>query len=159
MQVTTKVNDSKINAVTDGQAATVRLDTAPEVPIKGIVRKVANFPLPRRWSQAPIEYEIYVDIVEKNPMVRSGLRAKVEVFIEQLDDVIQVPVSCLVERNGQFNVVIKDGDQPLLRAVEIGPNNESMVIIKSGLDEGEMVLVDPDRFRTAQPETETGEDT
>ena len=159
MQVTTKVNDSKINAVTDGQAATVRLDTAPEVPIKGIVRKVANFPLPRRWSQAPIEYEIYVDIVEKNPMVRSGLRAKVEVFIEQLDDVIQVPVSCLVERNGQFNVVIKDGDQPLLRAVEIGPNNESMVVIKSGLDEGEMVLVDPDRFRTAQPETETGEDT
>lgn len=159
MQVATKVNDSKINSVRAGQTALIRLDTAPEVPIKGIVRKVANFPLPRRWSQAPIEYEIFVDVAEKNPMVRSGLRAKVEVFIEQIDDAIQVPVSCLVERNGGFNVVVKNNNQPEMRPVEIGPNNESMVIIKSGLAEGEQVLVDPDRFRTETPVTDQGDDT
>ena len=123
------------------------------------VRKVANFPLPRRWSQAPIEYEIFVDVAEKNPMVRSGLRAKVEVFIEQVDNAIQVPVSCLVERDGGFNVVVKKNNQPEMRPVEIGPNNESMVIIKSGLAEGEQVLVDPDRFRSEPPVTDQGDDT
>ncbi len=159
MQVTTKVNDSKINSIQAGQNALVRLDTAPEMPILGKVRKVANFPLPRRWSQAPIEYEIFVDVVEKNPMVRPGLRAKVEVFIEQEEDVLQVPVSALVERSGQFFVVVKDQGRAELRPVEIGPNNESMVIIRDGLQVGEQVLVDPDEFREVKPAVEAGDDT
>jgi RND family efflux transporter MFP subunit len=159
MQVTTKVNDSKINSIQPGQHALVRLDTAPEVPIRGIVREVANFPLPRRWSQAPIEYEVYVDIVENSDMVRPGLRAKVEVFVEQEEDALQVPVSALVERNRDFYVVVKSGDNAELRPVRIGPNNESMVIIREGLDEGELVLVDPDEFREVNPVENAGSDT
>lgn len=157
MQVTTKVNDSKINSVQAGQKCILRLDTAPEVPIQGVVREVANFPLPRRWSQAPIEYEIYVDVVEENSLVRSGLRAKVEVFIEQIEDAIQVPVSSLVARGNEFYVVIKKDSQAELRSVKIGPNNQSMVVIQSGLQVGEHVLVDPDEFRDARLASGSGE--
>lgn len=157
MQVTTKVNDSKINSVKTDQNCIVRLDTAPEVPINGTVRKVANFPLPRRWSQAPIEYEIYVDILGKNPMVRPGLRAKVEVFIEQIDDAVQVPVSTLVERGNEYYVVVKKQGRPELRQVKIGPNNESMVIIVEGLEVGEHVLVDPDEFRDEKMDSASGD--
>ena len=155
MQVTTKVNDSKINSIRDGQNCIIRLDTAPETPIKGKVRQVANFPLPRRWSQAPIEYEVFVDVVEKNPMVRPGLRAKVEIFIEQVDEAIQVPVSALVERGSDFYVVVKNESQAELRPVQIGPNNESMVIVLDGLNPGEHVLVDPDDFRDKEPVDES----
>lgn len=155
MQVTTKVNDSKINSVKAGQKCIVRLDTAPEMPIAGVVRQVANFPLPRRWSQAPIEYEIYVDIVEKNPMVRPGLRAKVEVFVEQFDSALQVPVSTLVERGKQYYVVVKENERHELRPVEIGVHNESTVVILEGLEEGEQVLVDPKQFREVK-KTDSG---
>ena len=157
MQVTTRVNDSKINSVKAGQNCIVRLDTAPEVPIRGVVRKVANFPLPRRWSQAPIEYEIYVDVVEKNPMVRPGLRAKVEVFIEQVEDAIQVPVSALIERGSDYYVVVKQQSRPELRPVRLGANNESMVIILEGLSVGENVLVDPDEFRDRKNAPDVGD--
>ena len=91
MQVRTKVNDSKINSVQVGNEAIVRLDTAPEVEIRGTVRRVGDFPQPRRWSQAPIEYEVFVDITEKNSLVRPGLRAKVEVFIERLTTLCKFP--------------------------------------------------------------------
>ena len=151
MQVTTKVNDSKINSVHDGQEAIIRLDTAPEVPIKGIVRRVADFPLPRRWSQAPIEYEVYVDVVEKNDLVRPGLRAKVEVFVENHASVVQIPVSALLERGSDYYVVVKgDEGSRELRQVKLGPNNESMVVIQSGIQVDEHVLVDPDGFRDAE---------
>lgn len=152
MQVTTKVNDSKINSVKPGQECIVRLDTAPEVPIKGKVRSVAAFPLPRRWSQAPIEYEVYVDIIEQNEMVRSGLRAKVEVFIERVDEAVQVPVSTLLERGEDYYVVVKHESEHELRRVKIGANNSSTVVILEGLEPDEQVLVDPRQYRDENEE-------
>ncbi len=147
MQVIAKVNDSKINSVQTGQLVTVRLDTAPEVPISGVVRKVADFPLPRRWSQAPIEYEVFVDITEENELVRTGLRAKAEVFVERIDDAVMAPVSSIIEKNGSYFAVVVEGAERELRSITIGPNNESHVVITSGLQPGEQVLVDPDAFR------------
>ncbi len=147
MQVTTRVNDSKINAVRPGQEAIIRLDTAPETPIRGVVSKVADFPEPRRWSQAPIEYEVFVDITEKNELIRPGLRAKVEVFVESVPDSVQVPVSSLVERDAAWFVVVKRGNEHELRPVDIGSHNESTVVILDGLDVDEQVLVDPDKYR------------
>ena len=49
MQVNAKVNDSKINKVKKGQRVEVRVDTSPETPIAGVVRRVSSFPLPRRY--------------------------------------------------------------------------------------------------------------
>ncbi len=159
MQVTAKVNDSKINSVGQGQPAIIRLDTAPETPIQGKIRKVASFPDPRRWSQAPIEYSVYVDIVEKSDLVRPGLRAKVEIFTESISDVVQVPVSALIDQNDSFFVIVQEGSDYQLRPVQIGPNNESLVVITGGLDIGEKVLVDPDGYRDLLKELPAADDT
>jgi multidrug efflux pump subunit AcrA (membrane-fusion protein) len=147
MQVNAKVNDSKINKVEAGQLVDVRVDTAPETPIKGKVRRVSRFPLPRRYYQAPIEYEVFVDITEDSPLIRGGLRGKVEIFVEKLDNVIQCPVSSLVLRNDRHFVIVKNGPSIEARPVEIGSNNEKFVVVKNGLTPGDMVLVDGDNYR------------
>ena len=147
MQVKTTVNDSKINRVEAGQDTLIRVDTDPETPIAGRVRKVSTFPRPRRWYQAPIEYEVFVDITQQSPLIRSGLRGKVEIFVERIPDVVQAPVSSLVRHKGQFFVLVKSDDHRIEpRPVEIGSNNEKFVIIKAGLDVDEQVLVDADNY-------------
>lgn len=147
MQVTTTVNDSKINRVETGQKAIIRVDTDPEQPIPGRVRKVSTFPQPRRWYQAPIEYEVFVDITEQSELIRSGLRGKVEIFVERIADVIQAPVSSLVRHEDSYFVLVKSDDQRIEpRAVEIGSNNDQFVIIEDGLNEDEQVLVDADNY-------------
>jgi multidrug efflux pump subunit AcrA (membrane-fusion protein) len=152
MQVVARVNDSKVNMVRNGQPAVIRLDTAPDIEIQGTVRKVADFPLPRRWEQAPIEYEVFIDITEKNDLVRTGLRAKAEIFVERIPDAVQVPVSAIIQRGDQYYVVVAAGLEHELREVELGPNNESLAVILSGLEPGQRVLVDPDEFRGEQKE-------
>ena len=147
MQVRTTVSDSKINQVVEEQRALVRVDTDPEKPIAARVRRVGAFPLPRRWYQAPIEYEVFVDIVETSDLIRPGLRGKVEIITERIEDVIQTPVSALLRENDRYFVLVKKGDDLEVRAVEIGSNNEQFVVIKSGVDVGEEVLVDPDPFQ------------
>lgn len=149
MQVNAKVNDSKINKVKAGQRVEVRVDTAPETPIEGVVRRVSSFPMPRRYYQAPIEYEVFVDITEPSPLIRGGLRGKVEIFVERQENVIQAPVSSLLV-NGPENycVIVKTESGAVEpRPVEIGSNNEKFVVIRSGLKPGEQVLVDADNYR------------
>lgn len=147
MQVRATVSDSKINQVEKGQEVLVRVDTDPENPVAGKVRRVSAFPLPRRWYQAPIEYEVYVDIVELSDLIRPGLRGKVEILTEKIPDVIQTPVSSLLREDGRYFVLLKKGDELEVREVEIGSNNEKFAVINSGLDVGELVLIDPDPYR------------
>lgn len=149
MQVKAKVNDSKINKVEEGQRVAVRVDTNPENPIEGRVRRVSPFPLPRRYYQAPIEYEVFIDIVEISPLIRSGLRGKVEVFVERIQDVVQIPVSSLVRKDDEYYVLVKNDSGVVTRKVEIGSNNDRFVIVSQGVSAGEDVIVDADNYRDA----------
>ena len=150
MQVNAKVNDSKINKVKEGQRVEVRVDTAPETPINGVVRRVSSFPLPRRYYQAPIEYEVFVEITEQSPLIRGGLRGKVEIFVERQENAIQAPVSSLlVGGPDSYFVIVKTDSGIASRHVEIGSNNDKFVVIKSGLKPGDVVLVDADNYRDA----------
>ena len=149
MQVRTKVNDSKINQVELGQECLIRVDTDPENPIPGKVSKISSFPMPRRWYQAPIEYEVFVEVVEKNPLIRSGLRAKTEIFVERLQDVIQIPLSSLIKREVQeddYCVFVRKQNRVELRSIQIGSNNDKFVVVTQGLEVGEQVLLDADSY-------------
>ena len=146
MQVRTKVSDSKINSVAVGDDCLIRVDTDPEKPVKGRVKRIASFPLPRRWYQAPIEYEVFVEITEKSELIRPGLRGKVEMFTERIADVVQAPLSSIVRNEDDYFVFIKRGDLVDARKVEIGVNNDRFIIINKGLKVGDKVLVDADNY-------------
>jgi len=97
--------------------------------------------------QAPIEYEVFVEIVEESPLIRPGLRGKVEIFVERLADVTMVPVSSLVRRHGDFYVVVKAESGRLEpRLVSIGTNNEKYIVLMGGVEKGEEVLIDPENY-------------
>jgi multidrug efflux pump subunit AcrA (membrane-fusion protein) len=147
MQVRTKVNDSKINRLEAGDDCMIRVDTDPESPISGQVRQISTFPLPRRWYQAPIEYEVFVDITEPSELIRSGLRAKVEIFTERLADCLQAPLSSLIRHEDDYFVFVKGQRRVDPRKVEIGINNDRFVVITDGLEVGEEILVDADNHR------------
>ena len=147
MQVRTKVNDSKINLVEIGNPVEIRLDSAPDVMIQGRVREVAAFPQPRRWYQAPIEYEVFVDITEQSELVKSGLRAKAKIVVDRQQNVLQIPASSIVRRQGAYYAIVVENNRYVARFVDVGANNDKFVIIKSGLTAGERVLINPEKQR------------
>lgn len=151
MQVRTKVNDSKINRVTVGNECLVRVDTDPEKPVTGEVKRIASFPLPRRWYQAPIEYEVFVEITQQSDLIRPGLRGKVEIFTERIEDVIQAPVSSVVRHEEDYFVFVKSADEVDARKVKIGINNDKFIVVDEGLQPGDQVLVDADGYRQDFP--------
>ena len=80
-----------IGLIKGGENNLVQPQTAGEpILIKGVVREAAKFPLPQRWYQAPIEYEVFVDIVEDNPLIKSGLRAKSRIIVDRQENVRRI---------------------------------------------------------------------
>ncbi len=146
LQVKTNVSESKINLVHPGQSVIIRLDTDQEVVVAGAVRQVSTFPLPRRWFQAPVEYQIVIDITEVNPAVRPGLRAKAEVIVERLESAVQCAVSALIREDDRFFVLVSQKDAIDIRRVEVGPANVKNIVITAGLDPGEKVILDPETY-------------
>ena len=130
-----------------GNPATVFLDADPETPIKAVVREVANFPLPRRWYQAPIEYQVFVDIKDKSPQIKPGLRAKVRIEVDRLQDVVQCPSSSVLKVNERYYAVVRNGTDLEPREIEVGPNNDQFVVVHSGLEVDEEVLINPDKYK------------
>lgn len=149
MQVRATVSESKVNRVRKGQEVQVRLDSAPEVALTGTVRSIASYPLPRRWFQAPIEYEVLIDVTNPTEEVRTGLRAKVEILIERVGQARQAPLSAIVAHpNGRF-VLVRNQQGVAARPVKTSSHNDRFVIIEDGVETGEEVLLDPENYRDA----------
>ncbi|MEM7453993.1 MAG: hypothetical protein AAF456_06510 [Planctomycetota bacterium] len=148
MQVRTRVNGSKINSIGEGCRALIRVDTAPESPVAGVVRHVNKFSEPRRWYQAPIEYQVFVDVTEQSPLIRSGQRGKVEIIIEEIPNAVQVPLSSIVRANESYFVLTRNETDGELTPVpvEIGSNNDKFIVIEDGIEPGQDVVIDGDSF-------------
>ena len=147
MQVRATVNESKIGRVTAGQNVKVRLDSAPDKVFEGEVRSIAAYPLPRRWFDAPIEYEVVVGLVNPGSDVRTGLRAKVEILTETIPSVRQAPISAVIPHADERFVLVRDNGKLVPRAIKTGSNNDRFVIIEEGVEAGEEVLIDPESYR------------
>jgi HlyD family secretion protein len=96
-------------------------------------RKNAKLPLPP-------EQDSQVQL-----LLRPGLLADVEIQVEKLPDVIHVPAQSVFQKNGEFLVYVhgKDGKfEP--RPVKLVKQSESMMVIASGVQAGEIVaMADP----------------
>lgn len=148
MQVTAKINETRIGFIRDGMEATVRLDAFPDLEMKGRVTRVDDLPIPMSFFSAQVkQYNTYVHI--DNPpegMIRPGLTAKVEIHVEQIADTIAVPVVSVIENKGEFYCFVKEDGKIVARWVAIGSSNDINVVIREGLKDGDQLIQNPDPF-------------
>jgi multidrug efflux pump subunit AcrA (membrane-fusion protein) len=76
------------------------------------------------------------------------MSAKVSILSKEIDQALQIPLTAIFRKNGQAYCLVGHTDRNdfSLRALELGPNNLSKVVILKGLKEGESILVNPDSF-------------
>ncbi len=158
MQIDTKISDSKINLVKMDNPVEIVLDVDPDRKIRGTLEKIEPFPYPRRWHGAPIEYGAVIRVLDPPESLRTGQRAKVHIFVAKRKDVLQTPIQSVVERGGKHYCLVKDAAGGWsIQQVALGPNNDSFVVVKEGLDEGQVVAINPDLlWRTIEEELPDG---
>ncbi len=140
-----RVHESSVDKVRPGQRATITVDAFPDKTFQGEVLKVAPLPDSQQGFLNP-DVKVYttkVSMEGSHDSVRPGMSAKVEILVDQLEDVLIVPVQAVAIRESKKMCYVMASNTPQPRAVSTGAFNDTFVEIISGLEEGEQVLLNP----------------
>ncbi|MDG2249711.1 MAG: HlyD family efflux transporter periplasmic adaptor subunit [Gammaproteobacteria bacterium] len=145
MAVKTNIHESAVQRVAVGQKVRVSIDAFPDINLMGVVTKVAVVADSANSFMNP-DLKVYPTTIKIDGIhdwLRPGMSSEVEILVNNLADVVYVPVQAVTYWDEQRVVYVDAGGSPERREVEIGTFSESFIEITSGLREGEKVLLLP----------------
>lgn len=143
MGVKVNVHESQIKKVRIGQPVKVRVDAEPGKELDGRVAELAILPdsSSSRYTPNLKVYPCTIHISGYHPWMKPGMNAKVEIIVDQLADVIYVPVQSVeVEQDHHF-CYISNGGALERREINTGLFNDEFIEVRSGLQGGEAVAL------------------
>ncbi len=143
------VHETEVDKVRAGQPATIVMDAFPDKVLEGEVVEVAPLPDQQRGFLNPDlkVYKARVRIDGTHDFLKSRMSCKVQILVEQLEDVIIVPIQVVSNRVGKkvcYVMTSQGGHQE--RVVRTGLFNDTFVEIIEGLEAGEEVMLNPPLF-------------
>jgi len=152
MKVEIKVHETWIDKIEPNQPARITVAAFTDKTFTGKVLKKA--PLADQTDFLNPDLKVYltdVSIDGTHDALKTGMTADVEVIINELHDVLFVPIQSVTTVE-EKKICYVMGSAVEKREVETGLFNENFVEIKSGLTVGEKVLLNPPKW-TAPEET------
>jgi len=151
MKVEIKIHETWVDKVQPAQQAKITIAAFPDKTFTGKVLKKAPLAAPEEWLNPDLKvYATDVSIDGTHDFLKTGMTAKVEVIIDELKDVISVPIQTVLNSMGKKVCFVLSSSTPEQRQVETGAFNDSFVEIKSGLAEGDKVLLNPPRLTESE---------
>jgi len=139
------IHEASLKKVRLGLPAIITVDALPGKTFFGEVAHIAPLPdAQSMWMNPDLKVyntEVYLD--SNDSSLRTGMSCKTEIVIAQYEDAIYVPVQAVLRIGGSPTVYVSAGESFEPREVEIGLDNNTMVRVTKGLDEGDVVLLAP----------------
>lgn len=145
MQVLIQVHEADIDKVALDLPVIVTVDSRPGESFAGKITEIATVANSANWTdESNKSFKVEVTLAGITGTLRPGVTAKAEVRIETLSAVLQVPLHAIVPENGKNLAFVVHGDVYEEREVEIGKHDSHKVEVRTGLVEGdEVLLYDP----------------
>lgn len=155
MEVEVDVDETDVINVKLGQKAEVKVDAIPDKILNGEVTEIGSsakqsslLPSSASTSREAKDFKVVVTLKNPPPVLKPGLSASTDIIIAEKKNVLRVPISCLVIREGENKkeeegvFVVKDG-KAQFRKIEKGIMGEMEIEILSGLNENDEIIVGP----------------
>jgi len=151
-------NPEQLEVVVDLLSAdAVRVETGQRViiegwggdqPLAGVVCRVEPFGF-TKVSALGIEEQrvnVVIDITESRERwqrLGHGYRVEPRIVLWEATDVLRIPLSALFRQGDRWAVFVEQNRRAVLREVEIGQGNGLEAEVRSGLEQGERVVLHP----------------
>jgi HlyD family secretion protein len=140
-----KVHESSLEKIRLGQPVRITIDALPDKVLVGQVATIAPLPDAQSVFMNPdlkvYKTEIYIQGDGED--LRSGMSCRAEIIIDQFKNTTYIPVQAVVRVNGDTLVYVAKGNEWEKRVVTLGPDNNRLAQIESGLNKGEVVWLTP----------------
>ena len=150
------LHESVLEKVREGMPCLITVGALQGRQLTGRVRFKSTLPDQNSWWANP-DLRVYrseVEVLETVSDLKSGMSCSVEVVVDDLVDVLHAPVQSIFLNRGEPAVFLSQGGEIELRPVEVGQDNGKWVEIKSGVEEGDVVLLAQPAGWTLEPAIE-----
>ncbi len=182
MEVRFEVDENDIVNVSLDDSVGVEVDAFPDTVFPGRVREIATSASSRGagTQESATVFEVRADLSAREPGLRPGMSATVDVYSERRDAALAVPIQAITARSAETlarweeppaDESEREGEEDLeelieiafvveegvarARRVETGISGDTHLEILGGLEEGEQVITGP--YRTLSRTLDDGE--
>lgn len=147
LKVDCNLHESLVGLVRNDLPVRISLDAKSGEIYNGTVYSISSVAQSGDWRNPDRrEYKVEIhltDPAERLAVLRPGLTAKVEIIVDSRQDVLQVPVQCVVGVGNERLAWVMTPNGPEQRTLTLGKANTSHIEIIDGIAEGEEVVQNP----------------
>lgn len=139
------IHETNLRQVRIGLPVKITVDAMPSKIFEGVVYSIAPLPDAKSKFLNP-DLKIYptdIYLESEGSDLRTGMSCQAEIIVDEYADTVYVPVQAVIRVGGVPTTYVRVGSSFEPREVEIGLDNNRMVRIISGLEEGEVVWLTP----------------
>ncbi len=142
-QINAGIPESIVEKVKLGQRAVVTVDAVENLVLEATVSMVGLAPNNQRWfDPSGKSYPVKLDVIAPpKGALKPGLSVMAEIIIDELEDVLHVPVQAVTAQGNQQYVYKIRGSKVQRLEVTTGKHNENYIEITEGLKEGDELLL------------------
>jgi HlyD family secretion protein len=139
--VDVSVSEVDINRVKVGQEATLSFDAILGKEYKGVVTRVDRV---GSSAQGVVDFVVTVELVDADEDVKPGMTAAVNIVVEKLENVLQVPNRAVRAQSGRRVVYILQNDQLAQVEIKLGASSDTYSqVLEGNLQVGDLIVLNP----------------
>jgi HlyD family secretion protein len=147
LEIIVNMSEVDVNRLKEGQQAQITMDAMPDSTFQGTVTQIAPAGV---LSQGVVNYPVTIALTPPLDGVKTGMTASPSIIVEERDNVLMVPNRAVRSQGRQKIVTVLFEGQQMQVPVQTGLANDTMTEIKSGLNEGDEVVLTATTAMTSQ---------
>lgn len=142
MEFVVPIDELDIAKLNPEQEVRVSIDAISATEENPIIGKIIEIPHEGVTTAGVTDYYVTIQVSGDDTM-KISMNANADIVVESVKDVLYIPIDALIKDNGKryVEVLLEDGITVEKREVETGASDITNIQIKSGLVEGEKVVV------------------
>ena len=136
LKIVANILEKDIPLLKGGMKAKIRVEAYPERIFEGKVEKINSaLDLSTRTLQA----EIYIPNADRS--LKPGMFANVDLVLLERPQALVIPREAVLEGDREMSVFVVEAKQPVRKLITIGYEQDRMVEVLKGLNEGDQVII------------------
>ncbi len=145
-----EIAETDLPQIKVGQKVKIKLDAYPDDLIEGVIDNVGMVAFTS--STGGNAYSLRINLPSNIDMkYKVGMEGDVDIILETLNNVLKIPTSAVVNEEGKDYVWVYENGKVSKKEVVVGGNSNEDTEIKSGIDEGQIIISEPsNKFKEGQ---------
>ncbi len=141
MRAEVKINEVDISKIMDGQRVEIRPDAYSDSAFVGKVESIANLAQNLDYKTKIKIFPVKIRIKGQSKTLLPGLTVSCKIFVNEISDVLFIPLEALFNEQGIDYVYIKSGSGFKRHDIKTGATNADYAVVSEGLDVNDIIAL------------------